>query len=70
MIYKTQLNEQEYQQLRMANMHGDITAKFWRGATNNVVSFSTKNPQQLVTELESIIDSGETSWTEILQVKV
>lgn len=36
---------------------------------NGDATFKTKNPNQLVKELEALIDSGAASWSEILDTK-
>lgn len=67
MIYKVKLTEQDYQTLRNASMRGQFIADFWED--DGVTKISSKNPRQLVDELEALLDSGADSWASILNVK-
>jgi len=62
------LTDEEYTKLRMAGMRGDFDHEISRDNKNNV-RIKTRNPKLLVSELEALIDSGETSWNEILDIK-
>jgi len=64
--YSASLTDLEYQQIRKASMRGLFSHKFKR--VNDTVTFLTNSPNKLASDLEKIIDSGETSWNEILGI--
>lgn len=66
--YKTNIKDGDYQKIRKASMGGKFDHKFSR-KTNGDVTFSTKSPNKLASDLEKIISSGENSWKEILNIK-
>ena len=68
MIAKFTLTDDEYQILRFAAMKGDFDHELGRDGKNNV-RIKTYRPQQLVKDLEALLDPGETSWYEILDIK-
>lgn len=64
--YAATISDDEYQQLRKASMRGMFPHKFKK--IDDEVVFSTREPNKLAQDLEKIVDSGETSWTEILGI--
>jgi hypothetical protein len=65
--YSASLTDRDYQQIRKASMRGLFAHKFKR--VNDEVIFLTDSPNKLASDLEKIIDSGETSWSEILGIQ-
>jgi hypothetical protein len=65
--FKANLSDKDYQKIRSASMRGNFAHKFSR-KTNGDVTFNTKNPVTLTKDLEKLIDSGETSWSDILDI--
>lgn len=65
--YRANIDDKEYQMIRKASMRGNFDHKFSR-KTNGDVTFSSRNPQKLVRDLEKLIDSGASSWYEILGI--
>ena len=63
--YTVRLTWEEYQAVRKASMTGGFVHKFTRTSDEEVV-FSTNAPNKMADDLEKIIDSGATSWREIL----
>lgn len=66
-VFHANIDDADYQQIRRASMRGNFNHKFSR-KTNGDVRFTTRQPQRLAKDLEKIIDSGETSWTDILDI--
>lgn len=64
MIYKANLDEQQYQQLRQASMRGKLLANFWQD--DNVTKFSTKNTDELISDLNNIFGGGTAKWKKVL----
>lgn len=65
--FSANISHDDYQQIRKASMRGNFTHKFER-KTNGDTKFKTTHPKKLAADLEKLIDSGETSWSEILGV--
>jgi len=66
-VYRVTMSEADYQTIRYASMRGGFDHEFSRD-NRNEVRFKTRNPKLLGRELEAILDSGETSWFEILGI--
>lgn len=67
-VFRATVSESDYQAIRMASMRGGFNHEFSRN-DHNEVKFKTKNPKLLISELEQIVSSGETSWNEIFGIK-
>ncbi len=65
--FKVSLTDKEHQKIRMASMRGGFNHKFTR--TGQTTSFHTTKPHKLASDLEKVIDPGETSWKEILNIR-
>lgn len=65
--FEISLTDKEYQILRKASMRGKFNHKFERNGSS--VKIRTQRPKALVKDLESLIDSGASSWYEILGVE-
>ena len=66
--YHANIEHDDYQKIRQASMRGNFGHKFTR-KTNGDVTFSTQSPNKLAADLEKLIDSGASSWKEILGIK-
>lgn len=69
--YTVALNDTEYKTLRRAKMRGDFSHPYKTvevSPGHNNVTFKTSDPKKLARDLEKIIDAGETSWAEILNI--
>lgn len=65
--FTVNIDHDDYQKIRKASMRGNFPHKFTR-KTNGDTTFKTGTPKKLANDLEKLIDSGETSWNEILDV--
>lgn len=66
MIAKCTLTDEQYQILRKEGMTGRFEHEIFR--TGQSVKIKTRTPQRLVDDMERLLDSGETSWNEILGI--
>lgn len=66
MIVRFVLTDAEYQVLRKEGMSGKFEHEISRVGEN--VKIKTRTPQRLVKDMERLIDPGETSWYEILDI--
>jgi hypothetical protein len=62
---KLDLNDQEYRTIRQASMRGKFNHDF--SQVNGVTKINTNAPNTLGKDLENLLDSGETSWYEIIR---
>ena len=65
--FHANIGNKDYQKIRSASMRGNFNHKFSR-KTNGDVAFNTKNPVTLTKDLEKLIDSGASSWSDILDI--
>lgn len=66
--YKIKLDSKEYQRLRKDDMRGKVPIQKFK-QINGVTHIRSNNPQALAKYLETIADSGETSWSDILSTQ-
>lgn len=67
MVCRFKVSNEDYQKIRHASMRGGFEHEF--AITGSTVKVKTRHPQALVKDLEKLIDPGETSWAEILEIK-
>lgn len=65
--YRVSLSDDECKELRKAKNAGKFPHTFTIDASDNV-TFKTSTPNKLAADLEKVIDAGETSWAEILNI--